>query len=140
MKSVNYLSETEKLELDRIYKTHTVFRVRSRAQAILLNSRGYSVEELQTIFEVRRDTISAWIVRWNKDNIAGLIDESRSGRPPIFTPTEQKVFKDHVDKKPHQLKEAVLVFSGEIGKTASLGTYKRILKKTITCGSDAGTL
>jgi transposase len=129
MKFIKPLSEIEKLTLQEAYMNHPQFRVRHRAHALLLNNRGYSIAQLQHVFEVNRDTVSAWLDRWENDGITGLFDGVRSGRPTIFTLEEQDKFRNYVDENPHQLKEAVTKLREEVGKDASLDTYKRFLKK-----------
>jgi transposase len=139
MKFIKPLSEVEKLTLEEAYKHHGQFRVRHRAHALLLSGRGYTIEQLQAIFEVKRDTISAWLDRWERDGIVGLFDQARSGRPNIFTLEEQHKFKGYIDENPHQLKEAANKLSEEVGKHASLYTYKRFLKNITTLGNVADT-
>ena len=57
MKFIKPLSEVEKRTLEDARRSHHRFRVRNRAQALLLNARGYSIAQLQKIFEVGRDTV-----------------------------------------------------------------------------------
>jgi transposase len=131
MKYIKPLSEVEKLTLAEAYQHHPQFRVRYRAQVLLLSGRGYTIDQLQPIFEVKRDTISAWLDRWEQNGIVGLFDLARSGRPSIFTLEEQNKFKGYIDENPHQLKEAANKLSEEVGKHASLNTYKRFFKKQL---------
>ena len=84
------LSSAEELLLKQIKKTSNSERERDRAQALLLSNKGQSIEELSSIFEVRRATITYWLNRWNNGGIQGLSDHSKSGRPPIFNESEQK--------------------------------------------------
>lgn len=84
------LSSSEELLLKKIKKTSNSERERDRAHALLLSSKGQSIEELSSIFEVRRATITEWLNRWNTSGIQGLSDSSKSGRPPIFNESEQK--------------------------------------------------
>jgi transposase len=140
MKFVKPLLEVEKQTLEEAHRNHPQFRARNRAQAVLLSARGYSIARLRDIFEVRRDTVSGWLDRWERDGIAGLMDEARSGRPPVFTWQEQQRFKTCVDENPHQLKAAAARLQEETGKKASLHTYRRFLKKPAAIhGSAVGT-
>ena len=139
MKFIKPLTEVEKLTLSEAHKHHPQFRVRHRAQALLLSGRGYTLDQLQRVFEVKRDTISAWLDRWERDGLVGLFDQARAGRPNIFTPEEQNKFKAYIDENPHQLKTAANKLSEEVGKHASLNTYKRVLKKMTTAGNVADT-
>lgn len=131
MKFIAPLSEAERQTLENAHRNHPQFRVRCRAQALLLNGMGYPIVQLQHIFEVGRDTVSIWIDRWESNGIVGIFDEVRSGRPPIFTLEEQQKLQIYVNENPHQLKEAATRLQDEIGKVASLYTYKRCLKKRL---------
>ena len=138
MKFIKALSVVEKKTLEEAHKHHPQFRVRHRAQALLLSARGYSIVQLQRFLEVGRDTVSIWFDCWESKGVVGLFDEARSGRPPIFTLAEQDKLKAYVDENPHQLKEAATRLEEEVGKSASLDTYKRFLKKhTAMSGSVA---
>lgn len=132
MKFASPLSSTEKDQLEQLYKTHPNFRVRQRAQAILLNARGYSIPKLVDLFEVRRNAVSQWIDRWESSGIQGLYDEPRSGRPTIYTDEEANVLKELLDKHPQQLKHAHQDFQNQTEKTSSLDTAKRLIKKNLT--------
>lgn len=61
---------------------HPTFRCRQRAQAILLSARGFTLIQLWSILDVRRDAISEWITRWEEEGLIGLYDRPRSGCPP----------------------------------------------------------
>lgn len=139
MKFIKPLSEAEKQTLEEARKNHPHFRIRNRAQALLLNARGYQIAQLQSIFEVGRDTVSAWLNGWEMAGITGIFDGARSGRPAIFSLDEQHQFKTYVDENPHQLKAAASRLRDETGKEASLFTFKRVLKKTATSGNVADT-
>lgn len=125
------LSDVEKLTLEEARRNHPQFRVRTRAHALLLSARDFSRLQLQNIFEVGCDTVSAWIHGWEDRGIVGLFDEARSGRPPIFTSGDLIELKSYVDENPHQLKDAATQLQEKTGKKASIHTYKRSLKK---CG------
>ncbi|MDP3010731.1 MAG: helix-turn-helix domain-containing protein, partial [Methylococcales bacterium] len=88
LKFVKTISEEIKEQLNQMYASHLNFRVRQRAHAILLSSKGYAIAKLQDIFEVDRDTISIWLDRFERQGIVGLEDMPRSGRTPIYTDEE----------------------------------------------------
>lgn len=64
---------------------------RTRAHAIMLNSKGYSIEQIADIFEVDRDSVSQWLNRWEEFGIKGIPDEARSGRPLVITEEVKKI-------------------------------------------------
>ena len=84
------LTSSEQKLLAALKKEGMTERIQNRSQALLLSSKGFSVKELSTIFEVRRETILAWYNRWERDGLAGLSDASKSGRPRIFNETEEE--------------------------------------------------
>ena len=88
LKFVQPLSEAGQQELQAIYQNHPSFRVRQRAHALLLSYQGYTINQLQAIFQINRDYISLLIDRFNAQGIQGLEDAPRSGCPPIYTADE----------------------------------------------------
>jgi len=109
---------------------HPVFRCRQRAQAILLSVRGFSMAELWSILDVRRDAISGWIDRWESEGLLGLYDRPRTGRPTLYTAAEVDLLKTLVDEEPRQIKTAQTKLAEMTQKVASTSTLKRLLKKS----------
>ena len=128
MKFVNSLNEVQKSSLEEAYQTQNQHRVRQRAQAVLLSARGYTIKQLSNLFDVQRDTVSAWLDAWAAKGLDGLEDEARTGRPLVLNDVHRAQFKADLDENPHQLKSVVARFEAETGITASLPTYKRALK------------
>ena len=85
---------------------HSDFAFRKRAHAILLSAKGATINQLQDIFEVDRDTISAWIKRFKTSGVEGLKSLPIPGRPPIYTEDELRQLKDLIDQEPRQIKQA----------------------------------
>lgn len=128
MKFAKPLSPSQKQELEQIYKHHSQHRVRQRAHAILLSDRGYPIKALAALYDVKRDTMSAWLDAWEADGVSGLAEDPRSGRPMLLTEDNREQFKALLDENPHQLKRTVACFEEDTGVSASLKTYKRTLK------------
>lgn len=80
MKFVQLTPEQE-AELRALHKNGKSHRERQRAQAILLNARGMSLDQLAFVFECDRNTVSSWLDSWQERGVAALADASRSGRP-----------------------------------------------------------
>jgi transposase len=57
-------------------------RERRRAQAILSHSRGLTLHQLATAYAVDRDTVRAWLTRFEQGGADALAEGARSGRPP----------------------------------------------------------
>jgi hypothetical protein len=88
-KFIKPLTPKQREELCDLMKTANE-PVRKRAHAVLLNSRGYSVDEIADIYEADRDSVSNWLDRWENDGANGLPDKEGRGRKPILNEKEQK--------------------------------------------------
>src|SRR5262245_54009906 len=73
-------TKEEYAELRRLTR-QAVGRVSQRSRAILLSAQGSTVPEIAAIFGVTRETIRAWIHRFNAEGASGLYDISRRGHP-----------------------------------------------------------
>jgi transposase len=129
LRFVNKLSEEIKRQLGEIYRDHADFAFRQRAHAILLSDKGFTINQLQDIFEVDRDTVSAWIGLFEQSGVDGLKPLPRPGRPPIYNEDEVRQFKDLVDQEPRQIKQAQAALQHATGKSSCTEELKRALKK-----------
>jgi len=75
------LSAEQRREVQRTSR-QAVGRVALRAQMVLLSSRGYDVPSIARIHDCGEDVVRTWLHRYTEHGLAGLEDESRSGRPP----------------------------------------------------------
>jgi len=127
-KFVKQLSEQQREELRDLMKTSNE-QVRRRAHAILLSSRGYSVDWIADIDEVDRDTVSHWLDHWEDDGTTGLHDQEGRGRKPTLNEKEQKQAIKSVEKDPRSSKRSLAKIEQKTGKKISRETLKRILQK-----------
>lgn len=127
-KFVTELSEEQREELRELMKTANE-QVRRRAHAVLLSSRGYSVDRIADIYEVDRDTVTRWLDRWEEDGTNGLHDQEGRGRKPILNQREQKQAIKIVEKDPRSSKRSLNKIEEKTHKKISRQTLKRILKK-----------
>ena len=105
-------------------------RVRQRAQAILWSAMGYSRRDIAALPFVVPIVVSHWLDHWEKAGLSGLYDAPRSGRPPIYTAIDGVHLKAFLDESPQQLRQAQAQLIEQTGKSSSLDTVKRLLKKT----------
>jgi transposase len=76
------LTETQQQELEAfLAKGELPARLFKRATAILALNRGATLEAVATLVNVTNDTVRAWRKRYQATGLAGLRDQSRSGRP-----------------------------------------------------------
>lgn len=125
---IKKLSPEEREELRQLMKGSNE-QVRKRAHAVLLNHRGYSVDQIADIYEVDRDTVSAWLDRWEDDGPGGLGDQPGRGRKPVLTEKEQKQAIKIVEQDPRSSNRNLSKIEKKTGKKISRETLKRILKK-----------
>ena len=81
-RSIRTLTETEKQELRKLYRLTDKADLRTRCQMILLSAEGYSVAEIARLTFFEEDSVLYWFDRFEAENLAGLEDRPRSGRPP----------------------------------------------------------
>lgn len=127
-KFLDELSAEQRAELRKVMKTGNE-QVRRRAHAVLLNARGYSIDQIADIYEVDRDTVSNWLAGWEDQGIAGLQDQAGRGRKPILNEKEQKQAIKIVEQDPRSSKRSLGKIAEKTGKKISRATLKRILKK-----------
>ena len=75
------LTDDQLEALERV-RRRAVGRVSQRAHMVLLNARGYTVEQLAEIFGVGEDVVRKWLHRYEREGPLGLDDRPRPGRPP----------------------------------------------------------
>lgn len=85
LRCVQGLSDEIRQSLEDLYRHHANLALCQREHAILLNARDFTIAQLHTFLALDRDTIRAWIPRFEQFGIYGWYDALRSGRSPIYT-------------------------------------------------------
>ena len=137
MKYVYPLSPEAESMLHEAAKDCPHQRVRQRAQAILWSAMGYQRRDIADLSFVTPDVVSNWLNHWESDGLSGLYDAPRHGRPPIYTKRDGAHLKAFLDESPQQLRQAQAQLTELTGKSSSLDTVKRLLKKTPTIVGNA---
>jgi transposase len=112
-------------------------RVRQRAQAVLWSAMGYQRRDIADLSFVIPDVVSHWLNDWEREGLSGLYDAPRCGRPCIYTAIDAVHLKVFLDESPQQLQQAQAQLTEQTGKSSSLETIKRLLKKTLTIAGNA---
>ena len=128
-KFVTPLNKNQIQSLEHLLRNHLSARVRMRAHSILLNSKSFTVNEIAVIYDAHRDSVSSWINSWEESGIEGLFEKSRSGAPSKLTTSEIEIVKDIIEKNSQSPKIILAKIAKKIGKTISMSTLKRIVKK-----------
>jgi Helix-turn-helix domain len=81
------LTTAQRQELESLLRRTTLAAgLARRARAILLLSQGHSISAVGRLVAMQRRHIYKWMDRFREQGIAGLSDEKRTGRPPVFSP------------------------------------------------------
>jgi hypothetical protein len=83
------LSPAQVQELEQVRDHHSLAYVRVKAAGILKVRQGQSMRQVAKsglLKSVRRETVKAWIVRYQHDGVAGLLVQPGRGRKPAFSP------------------------------------------------------
>jgi len=126
---VKPLEAEQRTTLKQLMQTHPNHRVRMRAQAVLLSDRRYSLDQIADIFEVDRDTVRAWLARWDDDETDSLEDDPRAGRPATLTTEEKEAAIKLALTEPRAPHHQLSAIKQQTGKTISRATLKRLLKR-----------
>ncbi len=126
---VKPLDAKQRTTLKQLMQTHPNHRVRMRTHAVLLSDCRYSIDQIADIFEVDRDTVRAWLARWDDDDTEGLEDDPRAGRPAILTTEEKEAALELARKEPRAPHHQLSAIEQQTGKALSRATLKRLLKR-----------
>jgi transposase len=116
-------------ELFELKENGSSDRIRTRAHAIILSARGYDIAEIAEIFQLKRDTVSSWIDRWNINGIKGLFDKPRKGTTPKITENDLEKIEEFIEETPNSPKTILGKIKKQLNKTISARTLRRIIKK-----------
>ena len=127
---IESLSEEQEQQLQLIRDTGKTKRIRHRAHAILLSHGGKQIREIAEIFQVDRNTVSAWLDRWDAQGIEGLADKPHTGAPPRLDESEQKRALELLAESPQRLDLVLIQIQQQTGKTISASTLKRLARRS----------
>jgi transposase len=88
------------LALRRFAQADKAPRVALRVQGILMSLEGHSTGEIARTLKVHRSGVPIWIQHWNEHGEEGLLEGSRSGRPPELETGQREQLSDILDSGP----------------------------------------
>lgn len=127
---IESLSEEQELQLQQIRDTGRTKRIRHRAHAILLSHSGKQIREIAEIFQVNRNTVTAWLDRWDLQGIEGLADKPHTGAPPKLDESEQRLALELIAESPQRLDLVLNQIQQQTGKIISDSTLKRLARRS----------
>jgi transposase len=129
-KFVSELSEQQMDDLTAVMESnHWNARTRKRAQAILLSSRGYTIDRISAILECHRVTVSRWLDQWHEQGLDGVLENDGQGRKKTFTEEEEQRILEWLKEEPRSANGLLGRIEKELGKKISSATLKRLFKR-----------
>jgi len=128
MRFIQGLTQETRSLLTRIHKYSQYPHVRQRAHCILLSFRGYSVQQLQDVFQVSPLTIYNWLNAWESRCLGGLYDRKGRGRKPKLTDDQKEAIRGWIKQFPKNLNKIRTLVKDNFDIVVSKQTIKRILK------------
>ena len=135
MRFVREIQDEEHLELARMVRQE-VGRVATRANMILLSSFGYTVSDIESIYQTSKVSIYKWFDRFDAQGPVGLYDKSRSGRPSKVTQAVKDFVKKALEETPNRYGEnctiwTVALLQTHIKNELGLQLSGKVTRKTI---------
>jgi transposase len=85
------LNTEERKHLETIARKYTSpYRDVIRAKIVLLAAQGLSNDIISSRLDTPRQIVSKWRKRFFHKRLAGLLEESRRGRPATFSPSGRR--------------------------------------------------
>ena len=98
------LNESQRDELDRVYRTTKEPRLRTRAQMVLLSAeQGRNAPEIAKIVRESEVTVQRWLKRYLAEGVEGLKDAPRPGRTATVTEAYRAELVAAVRRRPRSL-------------------------------------
>ena len=116
MKYVSALTAADQTALEELHHDGKSHRQRQRAQAVLLSSKGFTLDQLAVICEADRDTVSGWLDQWQEQGLDGLADAPKPGRRRKIDGSLETILRDILIENPSPNMKALL--QAEIKKRA----------------------
>lgn len=123
------LTASERLALEKGYRTGKTHSYRKRCQAIVLKSEGRLSFEVGQIVGMHEVSVNKWLNRYEAEGLEGLKTKPGGGRKPILdTEKDAESVRQAVKKERQRLSKAKDIIETELDKGFSLKTLKRFLK------------
>ena len=134
-KKVVELSQVQRAELERGYRTGKNHAFRTRCQMILLKSENRTSVEVAEILGCCEVVINNWLKRYQVEGIKGLQTRAGRGRPPILSqqnPKHLQKVQAEIKEHPNSVKTVVAKLEEDLNLQMHPETLKRFLKKMVT--------
>lgn len=134
-KKIVQLSDEQRAELERGYRSGKSHAFRQRCQMILLKSEDRTSLEVAGIMGCCEMVVNTWQQRFEKEGIEGLKTRPGRGRPPILSqqnPEHLRKVREEIKQHPNSVKTVVARLEEDLELVMHPETLKRFLKKMVT--------
>lgn len=98
------LTDSERFELDELYRTTKDPRLRTRAQMVFLSADQHlKVQEIAPFVRESEATVLRWLQRYHAERAKGLYDAPRPGRQATVTAAYRQRLLELVRRRPRSL-------------------------------------
>ncbi len=133
-----HLTDAERAELEKGFKSHKASTFSRRCHIILLKSEGRSSKDIAQIFDITDQAVNNWVKRYRKSGIAGLQTRPGRGRKPILNKEEDEAkVKAAIKKERQRIKHVKEELEQELNKNFSVLTLKRFLRNLSADGNES---
>jgi transposase len=122
------LTESQRQELDNLYKTSPKHVVRKNCHTILLKADGRTSKDVGHIVGMSDVSVNSWVRRYKAEGIAGLMIKSGRGRKPIMDKSDTESVPQHINEHRQRAETARAEWQAASGKKASQTTFRNFLK------------
>jgi transposase len=123
-KFVKALTPANWEQLQAIMKSAAPQRTRMRARAVLLSERRGSLDQIADSYQGERDRVRQGLEWWEAEQVAGLDDDPRRGRPPKLTEAERRDALKITLQEPRSMKTGLKRIAAEVGTLLSGETLR----------------
>lgn len=110
-KQINYtLSNTELLTIEQAIKNDPDLRVRERSRIVRLLHQGYKHKAIAELLAISVGQVYYWHKRYREEELAGLADKQRTGRPVVGTEAVRAQITAVLETDPQELGYAFTVW------------------------------
>ena len=126
------LSESERADLENLYKKSNNHALRKRCQTILLKADGRKSKDVGAIVGMNHISVNSWLSRYKSEGISGLSTKpGRGPKPKIDLVIDREVVLALAKKHRQKVELAKAEWEAASGKTLHRETFRRFLKSLV---------
>ena len=121
------MTDEQRLQLEKGFRTGHSHAYRMRFRAILLKSQGVKSKDVGAQTEMTHISVNAWVKRFEAEGITGLGTRSGRGRKPIMDCSDEEAVRKAIEQDRQSVKKAKEAWQQVSGKEASESTFRAFL-------------